>query len=105
MQVNARSQAGIIHPETGNFLELDVYLPGLKLAFEYQVSWKDPLDHPPKKNNDLKQERHHYLKDASYTNVTLDFIQNRDRLKRELAPKTGITLVIVPCWWDNRSES
>jgi len=37
MIVNARKEAGIINPETGRYLELDVYLPALKLGFEYQV--------------------------------------------------------------------
>jgi len=36
--VNARKEAGILIPETKELLELDLYLPSLKLAFEYQVS-------------------------------------------------------------------
>ena len=41
--INARKEAGLINPETNNFLELDIYIPSLKLALEYQVS----LSHIP----------------------------------------------------------
>ena len=37
MIINARKEAGLINRETGEFLELDVFLPSLKLAIEYQV--------------------------------------------------------------------
>jgi len=37
--INARKEAALVHPETGEYLELDVYLPSLKLAFEFQVNF------------------------------------------------------------------
>ena len=45
MQVNARKEAQLLNPETGDYLELDIWLPSLNLAFEYQVftSPKFPL--------------------------------------------------------------
>ena len=38
MKINARKEAGIVNPSTGDYLELDIYLPSLQLAFEFQVS-------------------------------------------------------------------
>jgi len=37
MILNARKEAGIVNPDSGRFLEFDIYFPSLKLAFEYQV--------------------------------------------------------------------
>lgn len=34
---NARKEAELVNPATDEFLELDVYVPSLNLAFEYQV--------------------------------------------------------------------
>jgi len=39
VKVNVRKETGLVNPETGEFLELDIYLPSLKIAFEYQVEF------------------------------------------------------------------
>ena len=40
---NAKKQAGLRIPNTPFFYELDLYLPALKLGFEYQVSFPPAL--------------------------------------------------------------
>ena len=34
---NIRAPAELVNPDTGHFMELDVWVPSLNLAFEYQV--------------------------------------------------------------------
>ena len=34
---NARKEHGLINPDTSEFFELDIYVPALRIAFEYQV--------------------------------------------------------------------
>ena len=63
---------------------MDAWLPSLQLAFEYQ-------------------ERHHYTS-AEYADLPLDAYKARDAAKRDLARSKGISLVIVPCWWDGKEE-
>ena len=52
----------------------------------------------------LMKERQHYTRDNIFSIIPLAEQQGRDKMKQELTSKNGITLVIVPCWWDRQLE-
>jgi len=84
IRTNLRSDAGIINPDTGYHLELDVYISEIRLAFEYQ-------------------DIHHY-QSAWYADQPLALYQERDKKKKELAHAAGIDLILIPYWWDGRQD-
>jgi hypothetical protein len=69
---------------SGQKMELDIFLPKEQLGFEYQGI-------------------HHY-RDIYALGSGWDQ-QNRDREKREKCKESGITLIVVPYWWDNKLPS
>jgi hypothetical protein len=64
--------------------ELDIYIPKLSLAFEYQGE-------------------SHYKTDVRYGNHKLR--QSRDEEKKRLCFSSGITMIQVPYWWDDMTSS
>lgn len=80
MKINARKAAQLTNTESWDYLELDIFIPSMGLAFEFQ-------------------ERHHYTT-TEYSYVPVEMIQKRDQTKKEQALEKGITLVIIPFWWD-----
>ena len=48
------------------------------------------------------QEKHHFMN--STVPKSLQEIQSLDQLKQKLVREKGITLIIVPCWWDKQLE-
>jgi hypothetical protein len=62
-------------------MELDVYLPSLSLAFEYQGI-------------------QHY-EDKFYFGTASREYSQRDKEKRAACKEIGITLIEVPYWWDS----
>eukprot|EP00026_Physarum_polycephalum_P008661 Phypoly_transcript_08755.p1 GENE.Phypoly_transcript_08755~~Phypoly_transcript_08755.p1 ORF type:complete len:197 (+),score=16.06 Phypoly_transcript_08755:124-714(+) len=83
ISVNERDQSILRGPKIN--LELDFWIPGLQLAFEFQDS-------------------HHYVSEW-YSHYTMVTKNRQDKLKAELARKQNISLVIIPCWWDTNLQS
>jgi hypothetical protein len=69
----------LVHSESKRRMELDVYIPSLQVALEYQG-------------------RQHYKKLASFGSKSQ---QQRDEEKREACKELGIALIEIPYWWNN----
>jgi hypothetical protein len=75
----------MLYPHSLTEMELDVYIPSLGLAFEYQG------------------QQHFHTKLGKYGCVESQ--QCKDELKRAACARAGITLIEVPYWWDHHSAS
>ena len=49
------------------------------------------------------KERHHYIS-TNYNYTPLEKIAEKDKVKEEAARAKGLTLIVVPCWWDGTVE-
>eukprot|EP00026_Physarum_polycephalum_P000339 Phypoly_transcript_00339.p1 GENE.Phypoly_transcript_00339~~Phypoly_transcript_00339.p1 ORF type:complete len:1688 (+),score=210.60 Phypoly_transcript_00339:78-5141(+) len=85
MTPNARKQANIPNPQTGYYVELDLFLPDLDLCFEFQ-------------------DNYHYLT-SWYSHVPLATTREKDDYKRESVRMRHVTIVSVPFWWDGSENS
>jgi hypothetical protein len=70
--------------ESKGNMELDIFLPSASLAFEYQG--------------------HHHFKSTGLYGQPSEY-QERDKEKREVCTKSGVTLIEVPYWWDYHDDS
>eukprot|EP01125_Pyxidicula_operculata_P009617 TRINITY_DN3159_c0_g2_i2.p1 TRINITY_DN3159_c0_g2~~TRINITY_DN3159_c0_g2_i2.p1 ORF type:complete len:521 (+),score=86.79 TRINITY_DN3159_c0_g2_i2:779-2341(+) len=75
---------GMLWPGSGLPMELDIFVPSLSLAFEYQGF-------------------HHYTDSVIFGPSAM--YKGRDKIKREECSKFGISLVDVPYWWDGTKSS
>jgi hypothetical protein len=73
------------NPSTGHYLELDVWVPNLKLAFEFQ-------------------DAYHYTS-VYYSHKPLTSVKQRDEAKQKLAKSRDQTLINIPFWWDGSKAS
>eukprot|EP01127_Copromyxa_protea_P003412 TRINITY_DN13224_c0_g1_i1.p1 TRINITY_DN13224_c0_g1~~TRINITY_DN13224_c0_g1_i1.p1 ORF type:complete len:376 (-),score=85.71 TRINITY_DN13224_c0_g1_i1:90-1217(-) len=69
-------------------MELDIWVPHLSLAFEYQG-----------------EQHYHNLASIFGTQHSLVSYKDRDTLKHEACKREGITLIPVPYWWDGGENS
>ena len=69
---------------SGRSIELDIFIPSLQLAFEYQG-------------------RHHYVDVPAF--APLEMHQQRDEEKQALCEAAGIQLISIPFTWDNTIDT
>ena len=74
-----------ISRDSGFSVQFDVFLIERKIAFEYHG-------------------KHHY-EDIPTAFPSLEMYKNRDKEKEILCQKYGITLIVIPYWWDNNVNS
>eukprot|EP01114_Cavostelium_apophysatum_P021826 TRINITY_DN7718_c0_g1_i1.p1 TRINITY_DN7718_c0_g1~~TRINITY_DN7718_c0_g1_i1.p1 ORF type:complete len:570 (+),score=80.59 TRINITY_DN7718_c0_g1_i1:26-1735(+) len=78
-----------IHPELNHSsnrpMELDVFIPSLKLAFEYQGQ--------------------QHFEDLNYVFDQVKDQKLRDSEKRQACVAIGISLIEIPFWWDRTKET
>lgn len=70
--------------ELGRAVEFDVYLPKYEVGFEYHG-------------------KHHYTDIPAFGMV--EMYQTRDKEKLKLCFENGVTLIVIPFWWDCSIES
>jgi len=72
--------------EQGNtkFVELDIFIPELALSFEYHGEY-------------------HYQFVPIHDDIAK--VQQRDQSKQEICKSRGISLIVIPFWWDKYLES
>ncbi len=69
----------LFYSNTKQPVELDIYIPSLSLAFEYQGE-------------------QHYHRNTLFGDPQL--IRSRDEEKKQLCKEANITLIEIPFWWD-----
>jgi len=72
--------------KAGYSIELDLFIPKLNLAFEYQGE-------------------HHYEENPKGGFGSFESQQFRDQKKKQICSEHGIELIIIPYWWENKIES
>ena len=106
----------IKNPLTGGYLEVDVWYPGLKICFEYQVFLSISLCsslltgycrmttitslHGTHKSHLMLCRKRTVSDIKQYTSILNDL---KD-IKRSQLLQKGQTLIPVPCWWDGTAE-
>eukprot|EP01114_Cavostelium_apophysatum_P023178 TRINITY_DN8651_c0_g1_i2.p1 TRINITY_DN8651_c0_g1~~TRINITY_DN8651_c0_g1_i2.p1 ORF type:complete len:204 (+),score=25.24 TRINITY_DN8651_c0_g1_i2:617-1228(+) len=80
------SESSLCHEHNGMPISLDVFVPALRLAFEYQGV------------------QHTNLEESKGTFSSSETQRRKDISKATTCEKNGITLIEVPHWWDLRKE-
>jgi len=70
--------------KVARYIEFDVFIPSLSLAIEYNGE-------------------HHYFPVSVYSDLSKTV--QRDKLKQSICQLNGITLIVIPYWWNRSIES
>jgi len=81
---NSRKES-LFKYRSGYYMELDIWLPKHDLCFEFQ-------------------DMHHYAS-TWYNHQPRTQIEQKDTIKTSAVHSEGLTLLVIPCWWDAGYES
>lgn len=83
------------HVKSDFHVEIDIYIPDFKLAFEYHG-----MQHYKQFFMDNIEEQK-----VDFPQFVCSWIKRRDEYRRVMCKHLGITLIEIPYWWDKNEGS
>eukprot|EP00026_Physarum_polycephalum_P001151 Phypoly_transcript_01152.p1 GENE.Phypoly_transcript_01152~~Phypoly_transcript_01152.p1 ORF type:complete len:1060 (-),score=94.29 Phypoly_transcript_01152:294-3473(-) len=80
MLVNTHKYSNVKKPDSDSYLELDVWISEYNLCFEFQ-------------------DTYHYST-TWYYQKPQESVLHEDDMKKGLVLQQGLSLIVIPCWWD-----
>lgn len=86
---------------SGRRFEIDVWIPSLNLAVEYQVNISSSH-----RTHRHQGEQHYHITNAYGTDTTpMPTLFERDFYKQQKYTESGVSIVYVPYWWEGDESS